>query len=125
NWQPVEVFFENNYLQAIAAMRLYDVLLVNAVIDGMNLVAKEGPTVNARNGVLVLSESVGAHDQLKESALSICPADIEGTCQALYAALNMPAEERSRRAAALKKAVEEEDITNWLCRQIEDLMTLS
>lgn len=125
NWQPIEVLFENNYLQAIAGMRLYDVLLVNAVIDGMNLVAKEGPIVNTKNGVLILSESVGAHEQLKDHVLTVTPSDLEGTHQALYAALTMPAEERSRRAAALRKAIEEEDITNWLCRQFEDLMTLA
>ncbi|GAJ05951.1 unnamed protein product, partial [marine sediment metagenome] len=58
-WHPIDFFYENNYIQAIAGMRLYDVLLVNAVIDGMNLVAKEGPTVNNRNGVLILSETIG------------------------------------------------------------------
>ncbi|MBI2906990.1 MAG: trehalose-6-phosphate synthase [Chloroflexi bacterium] len=124
-WKPIEVFYENNYLQAIAGMRLYDVLLVNAVIDGMNLVAKEGPTVNNRDGVLVLSDSVGAHEQLKDSVLTIAAADLEGTCRALYAALTMSAEERSSRAAALKKAIEGEDLLNWLTRQFEDMMTLA
>jgi len=124
-WQPVEMFFENNYAQAIAGMRLYDVLLVNAVIDGMNLVAKEGPIVNTRDGALVLSEAVGAHEQLLGNVLSIAPADIEGTMEALHAALTMPAEERRRRAEALRKSIEEEDITVWLCRQFEDLLLLA
>ena len=65
-------------------MKLYDTLLVNTIIEGMNLVAKEGPVVNTRDGVLVLSESSGVHHQLKEGALSISPTDIEGTMEALY-----------------------------------------
>ncbi|GAJ15009.1 unnamed protein product, partial [marine sediment metagenome] len=97
-WHPIDFFYENNYIQAIAGMRLYDVLLVNAVIDGMNLVAKEGPTVNNRDGVLILSETVGACEQLGQNALTVAPADLEGTTQALYTALTMPADERHKRA---------------------------
>lgn len=124
NWHPIDYFYENNYIQAMAGMRLYDVLLVNAVIDGMNLVAKEGPTVNNRNGVLILSESVGACEQLGENALTVGPADLEGTIEALYAALTMPAEERKRRASALKKSIEEEDIAHWLLHLLEDAINL-
>jgi len=120
DWQPVSYFYENNYAQAIAGMRLYDVLLVNAVIDGMNLVAKEGPTVNERDGVLVLSETVGACEQLGHNALTVAPTDLEGTMRALYEALTMPVEEKSRRATALKKSIEEEDITIWLLNLLED-----
>jgi trehalose 6-phosphate synthase len=124
-WQPVKLFFENNYAQSIAGMRLYDVLLVNPVIDGMNLVAKEGPVVNAKNGVLVLSESAGAYEQLKENVISVAPADLEGTTQALYEALTMDSAERRRRAEALRKTIEEEDITTWLYRQFRDLRNLA
>ena len=124
-WQPIKLFFENNYAQSIAGMRLYDVLLVNPVIDGMNLVAKEGPIVNARNGVLVLSESAGAYEQLKENVISVAPADLEGTTQALYAALTMDSTERRRRTEALRKSIEEEDITAWLYRQFRDLRNLA
>jgi trehalose 6-phosphate synthase len=124
-WQPIHVFYEDNYAQAIAAMRFYDVLLVNPLIDGMNLVAKEGPLVNTRDGVLVLSEMAGAHEQLGEYALSVCPTDLEGTVRALYAAIAMPAEEKRQRAAALRRAVQEEDITFWMQRQFRDLMAVS
>jgi trehalose 6-phosphate synthase len=124
-WQPIKLFFENNYAQSIAGMRLYDVLLVNPVIDGMNLVAKEGPVVNARNGVLVLSESAGAYEQLKENVISIAPADLEGTTQALYEALTMDPAEKKRRMEALKKSIEEEDITAWLYHQFRDLRNLA
>jgi trehalose 6-phosphate synthase len=106
-------------------MCLYDVLLVNPVIDGMNLVAKEGPVVNTRNGVLVLSESAGAWEQLKENVISVAPADLEGTTQALYEALTMDPAEKKRRIEALKKSIEEEDITAWLYRQFRDLRNLA
>jgi trehalose 6-phosphate synthase len=123
-WYPIDFFYENNYVQAIAGMRLYDVLLVNAVIDGMNLVAKEGPTVNNHNGVLILSETVGAHDQLGQNVLTVSPTDLEGTTQALYTALTMPLKERKKRAIALRKSIEEEDITDWLRRLLEDIISL-
>ncbi len=124
-WRPIHVFYEDNYAQAIAAMRLYDVLLVNPLIDGMNLVAKEGPLVNTRDGVLVLSEMAGAHEQLGEYALSVCPTDLEGTVRALASAITMPVDEKRRRAAALRRAVQEEDITFWMQRQFRDLMAVS
>ena len=119
-WYPIDFFYENNYVQALAGMRLYDVLLVNAVVDGMNLVAKEGPTVNNRDGVLVLSESVGACEQLGDYALTVAPSDLEGTMEALYSAIIMPEEEKKRRARALKKSIDKDDINNWLMCLLED-----
>ncbi len=123
-WYPIDLFYENNYIQAIAGMRLYDVMLVNVVIDGMNLVAKEGPTVNNRHGVLILSEGAGAYEQLGQSALVVTPTDLEGTIQALYTALTMPMAERKKRAVELKRRIEEEDITNWVQHLLGDMVTL-
>ena len=123
-WQPVTTFIENNYTQAIAGMKLYDVMLVNSVIDGMNLVAKEGPVVNNNGGVLILSETTGAHKQLSPGALSVSPTDIEGTMQAMYQALTMSAEERERRAATMAEIVDREDITHWIHCQLEDIKGL-
>ena len=124
-WKPIKVFYEHNYPQAIAGMRLYDVLLVNPVADGMNLVAKEGPIMNTRDGVLILSEEAGAHEQLKDGAISIVPTDREGMVQALYKALTMPAEERRRRAERLRHKVEGEDIIHWFWKQLQDLRTMA
>ena len=124
-WQPVTTFIENNYTQAIAGMKIYDVMLVNSVIDGMNLVAKEGPVVNGRGGVLILSETTGAHKQLAEGALSVSPADIEGTMDAMYQAITMDAEERERRATILADAIEREDITHWIHSQLDDINALT
>ncbi len=124
DWQPIQMFVENNYTQAIAGMKLYDVLLINSIIEGMNLVAKEGPVVNTRNGVLVLSESSGVHHQLSEAALSVSPTDIEGTMEALHQAITMAPEDRERRAAALVKSISQEDITHWLNRQFTDIASV-
>jgi trehalose 6-phosphate synthase len=124
DWTPIHTYLENNYTQAIAGMKLYDVLLVNSVIDGMNLVAKEGPVVNTRDGVLVLSVGAGAHRQLSIGALSVSPADIEGTMQAMYQALIMDAEERARRANCLRETVEQQDNLHWLESQLQDIETL-
>jgi trehalose 6-phosphate synthase len=123
-WQPIRLFNENNYPQALAGLRHYDVLLVNAISDGMPLVAKEGPIVNQRDGVLVLSEGLGACEQLGQCVLAVAPTDLEGTAQAMYTALTMSDDERSRRASQLRQIVEEENVTHWLCCQLEDLATL-
>jgi trehalose 6-phosphate synthase len=123
-WQPVELFVGEDYERAIAAMQLYDVLLVNPILDGMNLVSKEGPAVNTLGGVLVLSEGAGSAEQLQHAALVVTPTDIVGTAEALHQALVMPLGERFRRANELKLAVAKEDIAMWLCHQFEDFRQL-
>lgn len=123
-WEPVRVLVGESYPRAIAAMQLYDVLLVNPVADGMNLVAKEGPVVNDRAGVVVLSERAGAVQQLGDHALVISPCDISATAEALNMGLTMPQEERQRRAGALRKKVEDEDIQQWLCWQLDAVQKL-
>ena len=53
----------------------------------MNLVSKEGPVLNERDGVVVLSTKLGAYEQLREVALGVDPSDdIEGTAEALHEA---------------------------------------
>ena len=114
-------FIENNYTQAIAGMKLYDVLLVNTIIEGMNLVAKEGAVVNNRDGVLVLSHSSGVYQQLSDGAISVSPTDIEGTMEALHQAITMSAEDRKARAARMLNSVCREDINHWLYQQMNDI----
>ena len=122
--EPITVLYGNDRHRAVAAMGLYDVLLVNPVADGMNLVSKEGPVVNRQDGVLVLSTTTGSHRQMNEGAVSIDPMDVEGTAEAMHQALTMPEAERTRRAETLRKAVERDDSSLWLNRQIEDLLSL-
>jgi trehalose 6-phosphate synthase len=97
----------------VAALRRADVLLVNPVRDGLNLVAKEGPMVNERDGALVLSREAGAWAELRDAALGINPFDISGTAAALARALDMDPEERASSAAGLRKAATERSPLQW------------
>lgn len=123
-WEPVRVLVGENYPRAVAALQVYDALLVNAIADGMNLVAKEGPTVNQRDGALILSERAGACQQLESGATVISPCDVYATAEALHQALTMPAEKRRERASRLRWLIEQEDIAAWLCRQLESVVEL-
>ena len=121
-WQPIHLIMGENYPRALASMKWYDVLLVNSMIDGMNLVAKEGALLNERNGVLILSEGGGAVTQLGEHSIVISPTDVEGTADAMYQALTMPLAERRRRAEGLRRAVERDDVAAWFEHQLLDMM---
>jgi trehalose 6-phosphate synthase len=111
----------DDFPQSVAAYKRYDVLLVNAVSDGMNLVAKEGPLVNARGGVLILSENAGAHEELGEWAITVNPFDVQGQADALHRALTMDEDERRRRADGLRVYVREHDVAGWLRGVLADL----
>jgi trehalose 6-phosphate synthase len=124
NWEPVRVLVGEKYERAVAAMQCYDVLLVNSIADGMNLVAKEGPIVNRRHGQLVLSERTGAREQLESAAIVISPCDISATANALHKALTMPIGKRRERANQLQALVKKEDVFWWLCRQIKTVVQL-
>jgi trehalose 6-phosphate synthase len=120
-WVPLDLRIEDNFLQAVAAYKQFDVLLVNAIFDGLNLVAKEAPLVNAREGVLILSENAGAHEELGEWALTVNPFDVAGQAEAIHEALTMSPEERRRRSQAIKSQVREHDIAAWIDAQLRDL----
>jgi trehalose 6-phosphate synthase len=124
DWEPIRVLVGEDYNRAIAALQVYDVLLVNAIADGMNLVAKEGPIVNRKNGVLILSERIGAHQQLRAGAIDVSPCDIYSTSQALRQALTMSEEEKTMRANRLVSIIQQEDIKDWFCKQIKVIMNL-
>lgn len=119
-WEPVRVLVGDNYPRGLGALRLYDVLFVNPVLDGMNLVAKEGAVVNETDGVLILSEGAGAHEQLSAAALSVSAFDIVGQANALHEALGMSIQERKERAQKLRELVVAHDVNEWFRRQLED-----
>ncbi len=121
-WEPVRVLVGGNYARALAGMQLYDVLVVNPIADGMNLVAKEGVLVNQRNGVLLLSEFAGAFYELGDHALVVSPFDIHSTARAMHEALIMPLDERQRRAEALRQLVETSDVNMWFDLQLVDAL---
>ena len=123
-WTPIRVEIDDNMERAIAGYRNFDVLLVNPIYDGMNLVAKEGPLVNKRDGVLVLSENAGSHEELGDYALTVNPFDIAETAEALYFGLMMDLNQRQVRLRKIRETVMTNDITRWIANQLQDLREL-
>ena len=91
------------------------------MFDGMNLVAKEGPLVNERAGVSILSENTGAHEELGEFAISVNPFDIQELATSIHTALTMGVDERQRRLAGLKEIVTDRDPGDWIDEQLADI----
>jgi trehalose 6-phosphate synthase len=124
-WTPIDLRIEDNFLETVAAYKQFDVLLVNAIFDGLNLVAKEAPLVNERDGVLILSENAGSHEELGEWALTVNPFDVDGQAEAIYDALTMPQDERQARLDAIRGHVRGHDVADWLGSQLADLDRLT
>ena len=121
DWMPIQLKLRDDLEEAVAAYKHYDVLLVNAMFDGMNLVAKEGPMVNERDGVSILSENTGAHEELGDCALTVNPFDIQALADSIHAALTMEPEERARRLRGLKEIVTARDPGDWIDEQLADV----
>jgi len=123
-WTPVDLRISDNFPQALAAYKHYDALLVNAIFDGMNLIAKEAPLVNQRDGVLILSENTGASEELSDWAINVNPFDIQQQADAIYQALTMHSQERKARIEGIRTHVGEHDIAGWIESQLADLAAL-
>jgi trehalose 6-phosphate synthase len=121
DWDPVELDVADDFMRSVAGYKQFDVLFVNPVFDGLNLVAKEAFLLNGRDGVLVLSENAGAHEELGEWALTVNPLDISGQAEALYEALTLGPGERRSRAEAIRAHVRRHDIAEWIDAQLADL----
>jgi trehalose 6-phosphate synthase len=121
SWKPIELSMDDNFPGSVATYKNYDVLLVNAVRDGMNLVAKEAAIINERNGILVLSENAGAYEELGGPAITVNPFDVDEQAEAIYEALSMDDEERRERAEELQGIVRSNTIENWVEAQMEDI----
>ena len=121
DWMPIQLILRDDLDEAVAGYKRYDVLMVNAMFDGMNLVAKEGPLVNERDGVSILSENTGAHEELGEFALSVNPFDVQETADSIHAALTMAPAERARRARGLEEIVTSRDPGDWIDEQLADI----
>jgi trehalose 6-phosphate synthase len=121
DWMPIDARIQDNFPRALAAYKHYDVLMVNATIDGMNLVAKEGALVNERDGVVILSENTGAFEEIGAFSVPVNPFDIEEQAEAIHTALTMPQEERAARAANIRAVVEGNSIEKWIAAQFVDV----
>ncbi len=120
-WDPLILQVNDDYARSLAALRLADVLLVNPIRDGMNLVAKEGPILSDNGCAVVLSTEAGAVAELGREALLINPFDISQTAQALHEALAMDPAERARRGAALATAAGAMPPARWFADQLDAL----
>jgi trehalose 6-phosphate synthase len=124
DWTPIVYDAGDDFPRSVAALQRADVLLVNPVRDGLNLVAMEGPLLNRRDGVLALSPEAGAWEVLRDAgALRVNPFDVAATAEVLHAALSMPADERARRAASLRMAAGARTPADWLAEQLAAIPT--
>jgi trehalose 6-phosphate synthase len=121
DWMPIDLRIYENFPEAVARYKHFDLLIVNSLFDGMNLVAKEAPAVNTRDGVVMLSENTGAHEELGDCTLSVNPFDIQEQADAIHRAFTMSAEERALRAARLREIVRERNPGVWIAEQLEDV----
>jgi trehalose 6-phosphate synthase len=121
SWDPLILDLKDEYARSLAAYRLADVMVVNPIRDGMNLVAKEGPIVSGRGCALVLSREAGACAELGGDALVVNPYDVTATARAMYEGLTMPGAERDRRCAALARAGAALPPARWLADQLDAL----
>ncbi|MCB0861650.1 MAG: trehalose-6-phosphate synthase [Solirubrobacterales bacterium] len=121
DWMPIDLRIYDDFDEAVARYKHCDLLMVNAIFDGMNLVAKEAPVINVRDGVLMLSENTGSHEELKEFALTVNPFDIQDQAETIYRALTMPPDERRERANGLKRIIHSRTPADWIDDQLADI----
>jgi trehalose 6-phosphate synthase len=121
DWMPIDLRIYENFPEAVARYKHFDLLIVNSLFDGMNLVAKEAPAVNTRDGVVMLSENTGAHEELGDCTLSVNPFDIQEQADTIHRALTMEPEERGLRAKRLKEIITERDPGDWVDEQLADI----
>jgi trehalose 6-phosphate synthase len=117
----VDLRLGDDFERSVAAYKQFDVLFVNAVFDGLNLVSKEAPYVNRRDGVVVLSENAGSYEELGEWVLGVNPFDVSGQADALYEALTMDPAEKRRRLDAIRAHLRVHDVAAWGDAQMADL----
>jgi trehalose 6-phosphate synthase len=120
-WKPIRLDVRDDFLASVAAYTDYDVLLVNPVMDGLNLVAKEAPLVNLRDGVLVLSRNAGAYEEIGEWTVGVDPLDVSGQADALARAIGLPAGERHRMLETIRASVRAHDLDSWAERELVEL----
>lgn len=119
--EAVRLEISDDFPRTLAAYAMYDVLVVNPVFDGMNLVAREGPCLNRKGGVLVLSRNAGASVELAPASLLVNPVDVDQTARAISDALDMPETERLERARRLRRLARGRSPGRWLDAQLKDL----
>ena len=121
DWMPIDLRIYENFPEAVARYKHFDLLMVTSLFDGMNLVAKEAPAVSTSDGVVMLSENTGAHEELGDCTLSVNPFDIQEQADTMYRALTMDPEEKRLRAERLRQVISERDPGDWVDEQLADI----
>jgi trehalose 6-phosphate synthase len=121
DWMPIDLRLRDDFEEAVALYQHFDLLLVNAMWDGMNLVSKEGPLVNTRDGMMILSENTGAHEELGACALSVNLFDVQEQADTIHRALTATPEERARRMRLLRHIIESRTPLDWINDQLFDI----
>jgi trehalose 6-phosphate synthase len=124
DWMPIDLKIYENFHDAVARYKHFDLLMVNSLFDGMNLVAKEAPAVNTRDGVLMLSENTGSHEELYDYVLTVNPFDIQEQAETIHRALTMPAAERKELSEGLKEIIYSRNPGDWVDEQLRDIEQL-
>ncbi|HUB98294.1 MAG TPA: trehalose-6-phosphate synthase [Solirubrobacterales bacterium] len=124
DWMPIDLRIYENFYDAVARYKHFDLLMVNSLFDGMNLVAKEAPAVNTRDGVLMLSENTGSHQELWDFVVSVNPFDIQEQADGIYRALTMPAEQKRAWSEGLREIIFSRNPGDWVDDQLEDIERL-
>ena len=124
DWMPIDLRIYENFPEAVARYKHFDLLMVNSIFDGMNLVAKEAPAVNTRDGVLMLSENTGSHQELWDYVISVNPFDIQEQADAIHRALTMPAEQKRAWSEGLKEIIFSRNPGDWIDDQLQDIEAL-
>jgi trehalose 6-phosphate synthase len=120
-WRPIILHVTDDYARSLALYRSADVLLVNPVRDGMNLVAKEVPVVSERGCTIILSTEAGAADEFRQDALLVNPFDVSGTADALHEALSMSPDDRAARTRRLAEVASRLPPALWLAQQLASI----
>ncbi|NYB52621.1 MAG: trehalose-6-phosphate synthase [Methanobacteriaceae archaeon] len=121
DWEPIKYICRGDYDLVVALLKRYDVLMVNPILDGMNIVAKEGSVLNENNGVLVLSTGAGCYEELKDGAVCINPYDLRQTAEAIDTALLMDEESKSQLLSEARAAIQRNDLSKWVGDQLNDM----
>jgi trehalose 6-phosphate synthase len=121
DWMPIDLRLRDDFEEAVALYKHYDLLMVNAMWDGMNLVSKEGPLVNLRNGMIMLSENTGAHEEIGHAALSVNPFDVQEQADTIYRALTASPEERAERTREIREIITARSPVDWIDDQLSDI----
>ena len=121
DWQPIKYICKGDYELVIALLKRYDVLMVNPILDGMNIVAKEGSVVNENNGILILSTGAGCYEELKDGAICINPFDLRQTAESIDMALLMDEKTKTQMITKTRDAIRRNDLNKWVSDQLNDI----